>query len=585
MLGAWFQRHGDTSPQLVNMYGITETTVHVTHRPLSAADASLSVSLIGRPISDLSAYVVDRDVHPLRPAPLGAVGELYIGGAGLARGYLNRPELTAERFVPDPFGAQGGRLYRTGDLVRLRPTGELEYVGRGDFQVKIRGFRIEPGEIEAALLGYSGVRQTLVLARKDAHGEPALVAYLVREPGGHAPSPAELRGHLGAILPGYMVPSFFVELDALPLDSSGKVDRRALPNPEYKEYRGAAYIAPRTELEHRLADLFARVLGVKRVGVEDDFFDLGGHSLQAVRLLREVETELGVKVPLASIFQGGATVAGMAAVIDDSRRDEKDSGLTVAVRSGGTAPVLFFVHPDEAAMLSLRHLPGLVDPDQRVVGLLPDRIGRRFDRGRGIEELAASMLPTIRATQPKGPYLVGGFSLGGLIAYEIAGQLQSAGEEVSWLGVIDAAVGEVLYRSALWPRTPRGFVARLLEIGPRRAALVAKNLAWRWARTPLVRLHVLSPLVLGYDFDYRGATELGAHYSPAGHAVPMDLFTSDDSVGETGSPTLGWGDVHRGPMAVHPIPGSHFSLVTESSMRIVAESLSDDLAAGRVALT
>jgi amino acid adenylation domain-containing protein len=585
ILAEWFERHNEASPRLVNMYGITETTVHVTYRPLSAADASLSVSLIGRPIPDLSAYVVDRDVHPLRPAPLGAVGELYVGGAGLARGYLNRPDLTAERFVPDPFGAQGGRLYRTGDLVRFRPTGELEYVGRSDFQVKVRGFRIEPAEIEAALLGYPGIRQTVVLAREDTHGEPALVAYVVAEPGGPARGSAELRSHLSAILPGYMVPSFFVEMDVLPLDSSGKVDRRALPNPEYREYRGADYVAPRTQLEIRLAELFARVLGVKRVGVEDDFFDLGGHSLQAVRLLREVETEVGVKVPLASIFQGGATVAGMAAVIDNSRRDEKDSGLTVAVRSGGTAPVLFFVHPDEAAMLSLRHLPGLVDPDQRVVGLLPDRVGRRFDPARGIEGLAESMLPTIRATQPHGPYLVGGFSLGGLIAYELAGQLQSAGEEVSWLGVIDAAVGEALYRSALWPRTPRGFIARLLEIGPRRAAVVAKNLAWRWARTPLVRLHVLSPLVLGYDFDYRGATKLGANYAPSGHAVRMDLFTSDDSVGETGSPTLGWGDVHRGPIAVHPIPGSHFSLVTESSMRIVAESLSDDLATGRVALT
>jgi amino acid adenylation domain-containing protein len=571
MLAEWFERHGDRRPQLVNMYGITETTVHVTYRPLSAADAGMATSPIGQPIPDLTAYVVDRDSQPLQLVPPGVVGELYVGGAGVARGYLNRPELTAERFIPNPFGHPGDRLYRTGDLVRVSNGGELEYVGRNDFQVKLRGFRIELGEVEAALLDHPGVGQAVVVAR-GAGGQKRLVAYLVGA--GKPVSAARLRVFVQQRLPEYMVPSAFVPLEALPLTPNGKLDRTALPDPEYL---AGEYVAPRTDLERRLTVLFAGVLrlDLERVGAEDDFFELGGHSLLAARLVRQVESELGVKVPLASIFKGRATVARIAELIEAPQGASKDGGLIVPIQSRGSAPVLFFIHPDESAMLTLRHFVGPLGSEQRVLGLLPTRVGRRFDLSRGIEELVEPMLVTIRATQSQGPYLLAGFSLGGLMAYEIAGRLRAEREEVAWLGILDSDFGPTIFQRELWPRSPRGFVIRLLEIGPVGAALAAKKLGWRWVRAPMVRLRRVSPVA--DDFDYRGAMLLGARYKAHGHDVPIDLFTSADNVDATGSPTLGWESVHQGPITLHAIPGKHLAMMTEPNVRLVAEALSRSL--------
>ncbi|HSF42975.1 MAG TPA: amino acid adenylation domain-containing protein, partial [Thermoanaerobaculia bacterium] len=276
-LAPWFDRHGDTRPRLVNMYGITETTVHVTWRPLSLADAQGGHrSVIGVPIPDLSLAVVDRD---LQPVPIGVTGELVVGGAGLARGYLGRPELTAERFVPDPQGVRpGGRLYRSGDLGRFLPNGEVEYLGRLDHQVKVRGFRIELGEIEAALFALPGVRQAVVLAR-----EGRLVAYVV----GDAEA-AELRPSLSERLPDYMVPAAFVALEALPLTVNGKVDRKALlamGTAPGLEGAASGYVAPRTREEEILAAVWAQVLRVPRVGVTDNFFELGGDSILSVQIV------------------------------------------------------------------------------------------------------------------------------------------------------------------------------------------------------------------------------------------------------------------------------------------------------------
>ncbi|HEX6037441.1 amino acid adenylation domain-containing protein, partial [Longimicrobium sp.] len=272
-LRPWFDRNGDDAPRLVNMYGITETTVHVTYRPLTEADVfGGSGSPIGRAIPDLRLYVLD---PARRPVPVGVPGELYVGGAGVARGYLNRPELTAERFVDDPFAP--GRLYRTGDRVRWLADGTLEYLGRLDEQVKIRGFRIELGEIEARLAEHPEVREAVVLAREDVPGEKRLVAYVVGEAEADA-----LRARLRQSLPEYMVPAAFVPLDALPLTANGKLDRKALPAPEGDAYARAGYEAPLGEVEAALAEIWGEVLGLERVGRWDHFFELGGHSLLAI---------------------------------------------------------------------------------------------------------------------------------------------------------------------------------------------------------------------------------------------------------------------------------------------------------------
>nr|WP_063817890.1 non-ribosomal peptide synthetase [Herbidospora sakaeratensis] len=279
MLRPWWDRFGDTTPRLVNMYGITETTVHVTRRPLTAADlAAAERSPIGGPLPDLARYVLD---ERLRPVPPGVPGELYVGGAGVARGYLGRPALTAARFVPDPFGPPGSRLYRSGDKACVLPGGEVAFLGRTDDQVKIRGFRIELGEVRACLADHPEVDQAVVVADEPVPGERRLVAYAVPA-AGTRPEVAALRAHLADRLPGYMVPAVFVLVPALPLTTSGKVDVRALPAPEAPA-RGSA--APRTAEEKAMAEIWGRALNVDGVGVDDNFFELGGDSIRAVRLV------------------------------------------------------------------------------------------------------------------------------------------------------------------------------------------------------------------------------------------------------------------------------------------------------------
>ncbi|RKH00529.1 amino acid adenylation domain-containing protein, partial [Corallococcus sp. CA047B] len=296
-LRPWFERHGDARPQLVNMYGITETTVHVTWRPVGLADLERpGSSVIGQPIPDLQLYLLDAAGQPV---PLGVPGEIHVGGAGVARGYLRRPELTAARFVDDRFGPVPGRkLYRAGDLARRLPSGDLEYLGRIDHQVKLRGFRIELGEIESSLSTHPDVRETVVIVREDVPGDQRLVAYVV-------PATVEagvLREHLRARLPEYMVPAAFVGLGALPLTTNGKVDRRELPAPTAST-SSSEDDAPLTPLQEQLASLFREVLRVERVGAHDDFFDLGGHSLLATQLVTRVAARFGVDLPLRTLFE------------------------------------------------------------------------------------------------------------------------------------------------------------------------------------------------------------------------------------------------------------------------------------------
>ena len=313
-LRAWIDRFGDDRPQLVNMYGITETTVHVTCRRIVAADLDAGGSPVGEPIPDLGAYVLDAHGHLALP---GAVGELHVAGAGLARGYLDRAGLTAERFVPDPFGDEGGRLYRTGDLVRRRTDGALEYVGRIDHQVKIRGFRIEPGEIEAQLLRQPGVREAVVLAQPGPGGARLAAYVTVRD--GLAFDRSALRARLGERLPEYMVPSALMVLDALPLTPNGKVDRKALPSPEVEAKSDEA---PFGACETQLAQIWCEVLRVERVGRQDNFFELGGDSILGLKVV-SLAAQSGLHVTPRQVFQH-QTIAALAAALnaDDAPADD-----------------------------------------------------------------------------------------------------------------------------------------------------------------------------------------------------------------------------------------------------------------------
>ncbi len=340
-LRPWTERHGYERPRLANLYGITETTVHVTFRPIGRDDVEGgAASPIGSAIPDLRVYVLDGAGEPVPP---GIPGELYVGGAGLARGYLGRPGLTAERFVPDRFGREprgGSRLYRSGDRARWTDAGELEYLGRTDAQVKVRGFRVEPGEIEAALLAHAGVREAVALVREDSPGDPRLVAYVVPR-GEGSPAPAELRAHLRTRLPEHMVPSALVVLESLPLTPNGKLDRRALPAPD--AHAGEVRAAPSTLTEELLAGIYAHVLGAGGVDADTDFFEAGGHSLLATRVVSRVRAACGVELPLGAVFEAPA-VRALAARVDALLRTDGGAQappLVPTPRDGSPLPLSF----------------------------------------------------------------------------------------------------------------------------------------------------------------------------------------------------------------------------------------------------
>ncbi|GMX67302.1 non-ribosomal peptide synthetase DhbF [Paenibacillus elgii] len=430
-LEEWYARHPDDAPRLINMYGITETTVHVSYKELDRSSAaSGSGSLIGEAIPDLRVYVLD---EALQPVPPGVTGEMYVAGAGLARGYWGRPGLTAERFVADPFGAPGSRMYRTGDLARRLADGSLDYLGRADHQVKIRGFRIEPGEIEAVLARHPGVAQVAVVVREDQPGDKRLVAYVVPAPDSLA-EPAELRRYAGATLPDYMVPSAVIGMDALPLTPNGKLDRKALPAPDWTvdpDGRG-----PRTPQEEVLCDLFAEVLGLRRVGIDDGFFELGGHSLLAVRLMSRIREAMGRDLGIGVLFET-PTVAGLAERLEMGT-DQSALQVLLPLRAHGTELPLFCVHP--AGGLSwcyaglMKHL-GMGYP---IYGLQARGIAQSETLPQSLDEMTADYIAHIRKVQPTGPYRLLGWSLGGNVAQAMAVQLQQEGEEVEFLAMLDA---------------------------------------------------------------------------------------------------------------------------------------------------
>jgi amino acid adenylation domain-containing protein len=418
---------------LYNVYGPTETTiVTVISQPMGPG---VPIT-IGGPIRGVQSVVLDPRLHPV---PAGVTGELHLAGPALARGYLHRPGLTAGRFVANPFGKPGERMYRTGDLVRWTERGgrrDLEYVGRSDHQVKIRGFRIELGEIDAVLAGHPAVEFVTTVGHRTPAGATALVAYVKPRPG-VAVTVAELTGHVADRAPNYMVPQAIVLLDRVPLNPVGKLDRAALPTPSFGG--GHDYRAPGTSVEKALCSAFEQVLGVDRVGVDDGFFDLGGNSLLATKVVSQLRSA-GIDLPVQAMF-GDSTPAAIAARLDAEAGDALAAALQpmLAIRSArtsATAP-LFCVHP--AIGLSwcysglLAHLPA----DRPVYGLQAAHVSGSPELA-SIPAVAADYVAHIRSVQPHGPYHLLGWSLGGLIAHEVAVQLQQAGERVALLAMMDS---------------------------------------------------------------------------------------------------------------------------------------------------
>jgi amino acid adenylation domain-containing protein len=414
---------------LWNMYGPTETTIWSS---VARVEAGKPI-LIGSPIANTTFRVFDPFPETV---PDGAPGELYIGGDGVAEGYLNRPELTAERFVDDPFAATpGAKLYRTGDIVRRLPGGEFEFLHRSDEQLKIRGFRIEPGEIESALRRHPSIAECAVDIREVQPGDQRLVAWVV--PSGVSPNASELRDLLKQTLPDYMIPSVVVALHALPLTPNNKIDRKALPVSDPLPATAAVAqqtISPRTLIEIELTGIWEKVLGRRIASLHDSFFDLGGHSLLALQMFTQIEQALGVHLPLAVLYDS-PSIADLARTL--SQRPISRWSTLVPIQPAGTRPPFFCFHGEGGNVLIYRKLAQYLGPGQPFYGLQSQRLDGDSSSMKTIGEMAALYLKEIRRVQPHGPYFLGGYCMGGTIAYEAAQQLHDAGEEVALLALLD----------------------------------------------------------------------------------------------------------------------------------------------------
>jgi len=416
-----------------NMYGPTETTIWSTTSQIAAGDGPITV---GRPIANTDVYVLDSQ---LQLVPVGVPGELYIGGDGVARGYLDRPDLTTEKFIPNPFRerGRGARLYRTGDLARFRTNGELECLGRIDNQVKVRGFRIELGEIESVLDKYPGVKQSVVVAQEDIPGDKRLVAYVAVHQG-RSLGAEVLREFLKRSLPDYMLPSQFEFLEALPLTPNGKVDRKSLPKPGYPEVSQKEQVAPRNKIESKLVKLWESVLSVRPIGIRENFFELGGHSLLVAKLLRRIEEAFAQKLTMAAIF-GAPTVEQQAALLNNESAFRWRSPV-IPIQPAGSRPP-FFCLGYNAGPIFLP-LARCLGPDQPLLGIDPILLEpSQLPVHCTMEHVAACLAKQIRELHPHGPYYLGGFCGGGLVAYAIANELMSQGEEIAVLALFEPHTG------------------------------------------------------------------------------------------------------------------------------------------------
>ena len=417
--------------RVINSYGITECTIDSTFfEDEKNSIPEQALVPIGRPMSNTKIYILDQQ---LQPVPIGVIGELYIGGDGLARGYLNRPELTQEKFIANPFQT-GERIYKTGDIARYLNDGNIEYLDRIDNQVKIRGFRIELGEIEAVINTHPQIQQTVVIAREDIPGNKRLVAYIVTED--ELLNTHQLRECLKQKLPEYMLPSAFVFLKNLPLTPNGKIDRKALPAPDLDLSTGGQLILPRDTIELKLAQIWSDLLGINPIGVTNNFFELGGHSLLAVSLMAQIQKQFHKKLSLATLFQN-STIEQIAHLLR-LETDALDWSVLVPIKYKGNKPPLFCIHPSGGNVLCYQDLAYQLDLDQPVYGLQSFGLNPENQPHTSIEQMASYYIQAIQTVQANGPYFLMGWSLGGIVAFEMAQQLSHQGEQIAFLASVDA---------------------------------------------------------------------------------------------------------------------------------------------------
>ena len=579
--------------ELWNMYGPTETTIWSTTGRIDSTEGGLT---IGRPIANTRILILDENLELL---PVGIPGELHIGGDGLARGYLKRPELTEERFIPDPFSSRpGARMYKTGDLARYRATGEIEFLGRLDNQVKVRGYRIELGEIETCLARHPSVRAAAVTTRTDGPGGARLIGYVI--PSGESVAVRELRRYLGETLPSYMIPASIVSLEAFPLTPNGKIDRKALPAPTRERPADSELVEPRSALEQRLATIWEEVLDISPIGVTDDFFELGASSLVAAQLFARIEHELGASLPLAPVFQA-PTIEALAKLIDEGPGKGQNTSL-VPIQAKGTKPPFFCVHGGAGTILHLQPLANRLGIDQPFYGLQAKGLYGGDPPLRTIESMAQHYLAELRTVQPHGPYYLGGYCFGAIVAFDMAHRLREDGEEVAILVTMNGPsptwvrkyrwVGGQPSRRALRPPPPppRSKGQRIIGVltNPKKLAHWA-HYFWLWSKSvPLDRVRFAFSTVLHRPLSerlreryfLRLASLAEDAYEPAHYPDRLFVFYGD---GLYDDPELGWRE-HVAELETFAVPGTHETnreAMTPENVGFIADKLEALLAEAR----
>ncbi|MGB8506860.1 MAG: amino acid adenylation domain-containing protein, partial [Pyrinomonadaceae bacterium] len=603
---------------IFNHYGPTEATVGMLMYMEQGIErhGGTPAQPIGRPLANCTTYVLDKN---LQPVPAGVPGELYVGGACLARGYLNQPDVTADKFMPDALGpVPGARLYATGDLVRALPDGKLVYLGRNDHQVKVRGFRIELGEIEGALRQDGRVSEAVVVARENDVGDKRLAAYVVLAHPAEDTSAAatQLHAYLQSRLPEFMLPSSINILDALPLSAHGKVDFRKLPSPEFVSQEASdGFVAPRDSTEIQLAEIWAGLLGVERIGIRDNFFKLGGHSLLAIRLLAQVEERFGHRLPVTTMFQQG-TVEHMATLLRLQVKRTLPSTVMPIQAAGHNTP-FFGVHPAGGFVFCYAALAHRLGTDRPFYGLQAQGLDGKAEPHTSVEEMATEYVKAIRAVQPEGPYLLGGWSFGGVVAFEMAQQLQAQGQEVALLVMLDTIMpGWVSRVQRLFKPLTRLFVMSIfskqlgLDAVPRTGSLLSRMTDDPDEALGRVLEQAREANLFPPDFEeapvrrlfsmLMSQREMAWNYHPRPYTGRVALLRAramyapeGDDEGEGGSRLRHWLIVKpinllmgalinkvrslkrlaRSGVEVYDVPGSHFTMVREPHVRVLAEQL------------
>ena len=547
-------------PLLLNTYGPTEGTVVATVYPITQALNSNSVP-IGHPINTTQIYILDNHFSPV---PIGVTGELHIGGRQLARGYLNSPELTQEKFIPNPFSTDSlygvcTQLYKTGDLARYLPNGLIEYIGRIDNQIKLRGLRIEISEIEAVLLQFPDITDAVVISQENTTGDTQLIAYLVTH--SEHLSPSTIRQFLQNKLPSYMIPTRFVFLESLPLTPNGKIDRKALPIAD-TNINDTNFVAPRDIIEKQLSIIWSEILGIKSFSIQDNFFEIGGHSLLAVRLMSSIKQQFGQSLPLATLF-GSPTIEQLANLLRQNH-SFLDSPL-VSIQPKGTKSPLFFVHPVGGMVLCYFDLAQQLGTDRPFYGLQ----AANLDKINRVEEMAQYYVEAIQTQQPQGPYLLGGWSFGGLIAYEMAQHLQQQGQTVAFVGLVDTYV---LKNEPVEFDNPLNLLADLFNIDLPAFEIDISQLSQEQQFILAFETAQKMNLITD-DFDVEQANyfwrvyqkninALNA-YQPQPYAGQVTLFqaTGENLTQDMIDNLNKWSDLATGGINVYSVPSNHYTIV------------------------